>query len=159
MLVSAANDTTDHTYILTDTDRPSRASTWQDDVYDRPSSYAGSGAGAGAGVNRSYSTRANPNVNFENLNSPTQGGFNGDGKPTRPTAPKPQFQPKATKDSIASNQAIALFTFDADQPGDLGFRKGEVITITKRTENKEDWWEGTIGGRSGTFPRYNLSFQ
>jgi len=49
---------------------------------------------------------------------------------------------------------VALYTFDADQPGDLGFKKGEVITIVKRTENATDWWTGRIGGREGTFPRY-----
>jgi len=35
---------------------------------------------------------------------------------------------------------VALFTFDADQPGDLGFKKGDIITVTKKTDSTNDWW-------------------
>ncbi|KAJ9667330.1 hypothetical protein H2201_002531 [Coniosporium apollinis] len=132
-------------------DRPQRASTWADDVYDRTPGSAG-------GVNRSFSTRANPNETFDRLEGRTRIGSNvGDEyeysdkpKPSRPTAPKPVFRPKAA--SMSQNQAIAKFTFDADQPGDLGFKKGEIITIIKRTENPTDWWTGRIGDREGVFP-------
>ena len=41
--------------------------------------------------------------------------------PGRPAAPKPVF---GAKGSAGPGQAIAKFTFDADQPGDLGFKKG-----------------------------------
>lgn len=129
---------------------PQRASTWADDVYDNPS---------GGGVNRSSSTRANPTETFDSIGSRGRSNTGpvgddyvySDKKPTRPTAPKPVFAQK--KDTIDKDQAIALFTFDADQPGDLGFKKGDIITITKRTENKTDWWTGRIGDRTGIFPR------
>jgi hypothetical protein len=132
-------------------DRPQRASTWQDDVYDRQ---PGSG-----GINRSFSTRANPNETFDTMNSRSRAStFNDDysysdrPKPGRPTAPKPVFGAK--KANLGPDQAIAKFTFEADQPGDLAFKKGEVITIIKRTENETDWWTGRIGDREGIFPRY-----
>ena len=111
---------------------PKRASTWTDDVYDRQPS----------GQGRSRTNTVGDDYNYSD--SP---------KPSRPTAPKPQFTPKPTTSSVGKNQAIALFTFDADQPGDLSFKKGDIITITKRTENASDWWTGQIGGRSGIFPR------
>ncbi|KAF1953714.1 DUF500-domain-containing protein [Byssothecium circinans] len=127
-------------------DRPSRASTWQDDVYDRQPHSAG-------GISRSFSTRANPNETFDQFDSRSNrgSGFGDDfyGKPSRPTAPKPNFPKKA---SAGPGQAIAKFTFDADQPGDLGFKKGEVITIIKKTENETDWWTGRVGDREGIFP-------
>ncbi|KAL8968330.1 MAG: hypothetical protein Q9183_002509 [Haloplaca sp. 2 TL-2023] len=131
-------------------DRPQRASTWADDVYDRPP--------AGNAPSRSFSTRANPNETFDNLGSGRRSTFGednysfSDSKPSRPTAPKPKFTPKPTAGSLKQDQAIALYTFDADQPGDLGFKKGEIITITKRTENPTDWWTGKIGERTGVFP-------
>ena len=145
-------------------DRPQRASTWQDDVYDRtPQATAGA---LTAPPNRSFSTRANPSETFDRLslastphdnysysdnpNSPSQHSP----KPGRPTAPKPKFTPRPSAGSLGKDQAVALYTFDADQPGDLGFKKGEVITITKRTENATDWWTGRIGDRTGTFPRF-----
>ncbi|KAF1969987.1 DUF500-domain-containing protein [Bimuria novae-zelandiae CBS 107.79] len=128
-------------------DRPSRASTWQDDVYDRQP--------ASAGINRSYSTRANPNETFDRFETHSRSGsgfaddfYGSNVKPGRPTAPKPVFK----KQSMGPGQAIAKFTFDADQPGDLGFKKGEIITIVKKTESEADWWTGRIGDREGIFP-------
>ncbi|TKA47382.1 hypothetical protein B0A49_11808 [Cryomyces minteri] len=140
-------------------DRPQRASTWNDDIYDRtPSSPS-----ASTGRNRAFSGRANPNETFDRLTSDSTGrnrsgsGFDEDysysdskPKPSRPTGPKPSFVSR--KSSLAANQAIAKFTFEADQPGDLGFKKGDVITIVKRTDNATDWWTGRVDGREGIFP-------
>lgn len=130
-------------------DRPKRASTWQDDVYDRqPNS---------APINRSFSGRANPHETFDSMGGNSRRQTVGDDyqysdrKPSRPTAPKPQFKPRASQ--LGKDQAVALFTFDAAQEGDLGFKKGEVITIVKRTDNATDWWTGRIGEREGIFPR------
>jgi len=53
--------------------------------------------------------------------------------PPRPTGPKPPLTKRPEK-------AVALFTFDADQVGDLGFKKGDIITVIKKTENATDWW-------------------
>ncbi|KAK6441664.1 hypothetical protein LTR95_002111 [Oleoguttula sp. CCFEE 5521] len=109
------------------------------------------------------STRADPNTTFDRLENQRERSnthnsmysnstFGGTGKiaPGRPSAPKPTFSFKTG--SAGPGQAIAKFTFDADQPGDLGFKKGEVITIVKRTENEADWWTGRIGEREGIFP-------
>ncbi|KAL4955716.1 hypothetical protein BDW69DRAFT_110630 [Aspergillus filifer] len=131
-------------------DRPRRATTWADDVYDRP---------AGGGLSRSSTGRfSNRNDTFDSYNRPRSNTYDddyvySDRKPSRPTAPKPVFgQRTGGAASLRDDQAVALYTFDADQDGDLGFKKGEVITIVKRTEKKEDWWTGRIGDRVGIFP-------
>ncbi|KAF8349808.1 hypothetical protein F5887DRAFT_1127108 [Amanita rubescens] len=49
-------------------------------------------------------------------------------------------------------RAIALYTFQAVEPGDLSFLKGEVITVTQMSDKTDDWWTGKIGNRSGIFP-------
>ena len=128
-------------------DRPSRSSTWQDDPYDRASQRA------------SLSGRANPNETFDRLDNSRQRSFTNNDEysysdrkappPGRPSAPKPAF---ATRGAAGPGQAVAKFAFEADQPGDLGFKKGEVITIIKRTDNETDWWTGRIGDREGIFP-------
>ena len=110
---------------------PQRASTWNDDIYDRQPNNAARSRTNTIGEDYSYS----------------------DSKPSRPTAPKPSFTPKPNTGSAAQDQAIALYNFDADQAGDLAFKKGEIIIITKRTENASDWWTGKIGDRTGIFPR------
>ena len=128
--------------------RPSRSNTWQDDIYDREPT---------VGINRSQTTRANPTETFDNIanrdRSSSNYSFNDKPKPARPTAPKPVFG-AAKRASMGANQAIAKFAFEGEQSGDLSFKKGEIITIVKRTENESDWWTGRIGGREGIFPRY-----
>lgn len=126
-----------------------KASTWQDDVYDqRPA----------------YGSRANPSETFDTMQGRSRSSTLGDQsdyvysdrKPTRPTAPKPSFVAKPSFGAAATpqpGQAIAKFTFDPDQPGDLGFKKGDIITIVKKTQNAADWWTGRIGSREGIFPR------
>lgn len=131
-------------------DKPQRSSTWQDEVYDRSPTQA---------MQRSYTTRANPSETFDQIDSRARSGssaaddyvYSDKPKPGRPTAPKPIFANKTG--SVGPNQAIAKFTFNADQPGDLGFKKGEIVTIIKRTDNETDWWTGRIGDREGIFPR------
>ncbi|RAL67043.1 hypothetical protein DID88_007823 [Monilinia fructigena] len=128
-----------------DSSRPKRANTWADDIYDRPSNNE-TRARSGTAFEDDYVYTDSPR------NPSSQFGGSGSGKigPGRPAAPKPKFQPKTG--SLRSNEAVAQFTFDADQPGDLGFKKGDIITVTKKTESNEDWWTGTLNGRSGIFP-------
>ncbi|XP_056232129.1 vinexin isoform X2 [Seriola aureovittata] len=49
-------------------------------------------------------------------------------------------------------EAVALYNFNGDLPVELSFRKGEVINVTRRVDDK--WLEGRISGtsRSGIFP-------
>ncbi|KAF3917916.1 hypothetical protein ABW20_dc0108900 [Dactylellina cionopaga] len=137
--------------------RPSRASTWQDDVYDRgmynenPTRRDNE---TGEHTNRSEleefsltREQAFQRQHFASTYSDNPGSA-----PGRPSAPKPEFKPMSRSSTLGANQAVALYTFDADQPGDLGFKKGEIITIVKRSDSKNDWWTGKIGTRTGIFP-------
>ncbi|WYZ37822.1 hypothetical protein EsH8_II_001328 [Colletotrichum jinshuiense] len=125
---------------------PKRSNTWQDDVYDRPT-----GGGFG-GVSRSntFASRGNDDYVYRDKPSPDFIPEQKTGAPGRPAAPKPNFASKSAM--LKKNEAVALFTFEADQPGDLGFKKGDVITVLKKTESESDWWTGMIGTRHGIFP-------
>jgi len=123
---------TEYTY----SDRPKRASTWADDIYDRPAGGSTSRINSfGTGNGRGRGGFDDDYVYSDRPRSPTGSGKIG---PGRPSAPKPLFQSKTG--SLRSNEAVALFTFDADQPGDLGFKKGDIITVTKKTDSTNDWW-------------------
>lgn len=149
--------------------RSKRSSTWQDDVYDRPSGFGGisrsntvttrgtaatrgsgsrwdaddyvyrDNASSFGGVSRS-NTAATRGSRFDDeyvYKDNPSGGMQKSAAPGRPTAPKPSFGAGKT---LGKNEAVAMFTFEAAQPGDLGFKKGEVITVLKKTESDNDWW-------------------
>ncbi|KAI0899147.1 DUF500-domain-containing protein [Annulohypoxylon nitens] len=133
----------------TDFGAPRRATTWQDDVYDRPA--------GGSNVSRSNTVSGNQGYDNDyqyrdHRASAPVGGYQEEKKigPGRPAAPKPNFASKQAL--MKKNEAVALFNFEADQPGDLGFKKGDVITVLKKTESDNDWWTGMIGSRHGIFP-------
>lgn len=53
---------------------------------------------------------------------------------------------------VRMQRARALYSFDAIEPTDLSFKKGDIITVTYRSPYKQ-WWEGeTDTGRMGNFP-------
>ncbi|KAI1380266.1 DUF500-domain-containing protein [Hypoxylon crocopeplum] len=125
---------------------PRRANTWQDDVYDR------AGSGGVARSNTVGSRAHDDDYTYRDRPSPSLATFAEEKRngPGRPAAPKPNFASKQAM--MKKNEAVALFNFDADQPGDLGFKKGEIITVLKKTESDNDWWTGMVGSRHGIFP-------
>jgi len=51
----------------------------------------------------------------------------------------------------------ALYDFHGEIPCDLQFRKGQRIAIVTRTDDQDDWWEGTVNGTTGIFPANYVS--
>lgn len=70
-------------------------------------------------------------------------------KSTPSTSPQTPYTPQSYQSSV---QVIAEFNFDGQEEDDLGFKKGDVIDVVKRTPNREDWWLGRRAGRMGNFP-------
>ncbi|XP_055889839.1 intersectin-1-like [Biomphalaria glabrata] len=46
---------------------------------------------------------------------------------------------------------VAMYSYTSDEPADLNFNEGDIITVTV-TSGNGDWWTGNIDGRSGIFP-------
>lgn len=112
----------------------SRRSTWEDNIYDGSTSRR-----------RGDSDVDNLGSRLSNTRLATSTT-----SPSRPsTNSKPNFggatNPNAT-------QAIALYLFKGEQPGDLAFKKGDVIDILKKSGTTDDWWTGRNNGISGIFP-------
>lgn len=58
----------------------------------------------------------------------------------------------------AALRARALYDFAAQQPSDLGFVAGDMITVTRHTDSTNDWWDGELNGAHGSFPANYVEF-
>lgn len=48
--------------------------------------------------------------------------------------------------------AVALYDYDAQQAGDLSFRKDDRIEIVEKSNSANEWWTGKLNGKQGVFP-------
>jgi signal transducing adaptor molecule len=81
-------------------------------------------------------------------------------KPAAPaganTVPQAQAQPAQPHPVPSGTTAAtvsrvrALFDFQPSEPGELQFRKGDVIAVLESVY--KDWWKGSLRGQTGIFP-------
>ncbi|CAD6588979.1 MAG: hypothetical protein TREMPRED_005226 [Tremellales sp. Tagirdzhanova-0007] len=64
--------------------------------------------------------------------------------------PPPQLKPKPSYKSV--RYCTAIFDFEAQADGDLSFNAGDRIEIIEQSESADDWWTGSLDGRTGIFP-------
>ena len=65
------------------------------------------------------------------------------------TAPVPQPVPSGTTAATVS-RVRALFDFQPSEPGELQFKKGDIIAVLESVY--KDWWKGSLKGQTGIFP-------
>jgi len=64
--------------------------------------------------------------------------------------PSPRHSPATTPTRASQPTAQALYDFDPENAGELGFKEGDVIHLKQKVD--DNWYEGMLNGRSGYFP-------
>lgn len=74
--------------------------------------------------------------------------------PAATSRPAPPPPPTKVPPPIAAKPEVvtALYDFAGEQATDLPFKKGDIITVVKKTDSRNDWWTGKVNGREGSFP-------
>ncbi|KAL1970013.1 hypothetical protein VTN77DRAFT_6418 [Rasamsonia byssochlamydoides] len=68
---------------------------------------------------------------------------------SQPQAATSQGIPSGTTAATVS-RVRALFDFQPSEPGELQFRKGDIIFVLESVY--KDWWKGSLRGQTGIFP-------
>lgn len=63
-------------------------------------------------------------------------------------APPQPLQSGTTAATVS--RVRALFDFQPSEPGELQFRKGDIIAVLESVY--KDWWKGSLRGQTGIFP-------
>lgn len=80
----------------------------------------------------------------------TASGGAGDGQQTQAAA-STSGQPVPSGTTAATVSRVrALFDFQPSEPGELQFRKGDIIAVLESVY--KDWWKGSLRGQTGIFP-------
>lgn len=79
--------------------------------------------------------------------------YHRDPSPSKSQGPKPSLSAReGLEGDDGYARAMALFPFEATTPGDLGLKKGDIVSVLDKVGNG-DWWMGRLAsGKQGIFP-------
>ena len=88
---------------------------------------------------------ADPRRKNQNQNQPGLGQAGAAASSSQPTP-----TPSGGTTAATVSRVRALFDFVPSEPGELQFRKGDIIAVLESVY--KDWWKGSLRGQTGIFP-------
>ncbi|XP_071348575.1 endophilin-A2-like isoform X1 [Trachinotus anak] len=104
---------------------------------------------------REYTPKPRPAIDFGEMEQ-SNGGYTPAATSPPAYSPAPvqnrgrSFQRNSIKSRPSEPCCKALYDFEPENDGELGFHEGDVITLVSQID--ENWFEGSLRGRSGYFP-------
>ena len=119
----------------------SRVSGHGAETHSGPASPASAHSSQGARV----SPASHPSLNYHNTEA----------KSAMPCAEPslalyPGYTPSSTPTKLSQPTCQALYDFEPENAGELGFKEGDMITLKQKVD--DNWFEGTFQGKTGFFP-------
>ncbi|XP_070831124.1 endophilin-A2-like isoform X1 [Chaetodon trifascialis] len=102
---------------------------------------------------REYTPKPRPAYDYGQVENSNGGYSSAAGSPPAYSSaqhPAPLFQRSSIKSRRPEPCCRAMYDFEPENDGELGFHEGDIITLVSKID--ENWLEGTLHGRSGYFP-------
>ncbi|XP_032388336.1 endophilin-A2 isoform X2 [Etheostoma spectabile] len=98
---------------------------------------------------REYTPKPRPSYDYGDVEN-SNGGYSPSATTPPAYSPGPSFQRTSIKSRRPEPCCKALYDFEPENEGELGFHEGDIITLVNQID--ENWFEGAIRGKSGYFP-------